>query len=152
MKNLILSVSIAAVAFTGLASNVSAQRYDDRYNDRYDDPVIEARIDGPRISIGRGDDRGWGRGRGAIAQDLNRLNREVRFMRDEIRAAGGGPRIWAMFRDVARSTERLNAHFERRSRAPWEIRRRAEELRAQLNVIRRELRYRGIRRGDDDWR
>lgn len=152
MKKLILSLSILAAGFTGFASTASAQRYDE--------PVIEARVEGPRISIGRGDDRGdyrgdergWGRGRGQIAQDLNRLNHEVRQMREEIRAAGGGgPRVRAMYRDVLRGTDRLNANFQRRSRPPYEIRRRADELRGQLNVIRRELRYGGVRRGGD-WR
>jgi hypothetical protein len=165
MKKLILSLSIVAAGFTGFASTASAQRYAE--------PAIEARVDGPRISIGRpggreydrgydrgydgydrerGDERGWGRGRGAVAQDLNRLNYEVRLVREEIRAAGGGgPRVRAMYRDVLRGTDRLNAQFERRSRAPWEIRRRADELRGYLNLIRRELRYGGVRRGDD-WR
>jgi hypothetical protein len=148
MKKLILSLSIAAVGVTGLPSTASAQRYDER-------PLIEARVDGPRISIGRGDDDrggGWGRGRAAVAHDLNRLNREVRQVSHEIRAAGGGgPRVRVMFRDVVRRTERLNDRFERRAGNPWEIRRRAEELRDQLQEIRRELRYRGIRRGGD-WR
>ena len=148
MKKLILSLSILAAGFTGFASTASAQRYAE--------PVIEARVEGPRISIGRGDyrddERGWRRGRGAIAQDLNRLNHEVRQVREEIRAAGGGgPRVRAMYRDVLRGTDRLNANFERRNRPPWEIRRRADELRGQLNVIRRELRYGGPRRGGD-WR
>ena len=145
MKKLILSLSIAAVGFTGIASTASAQRY-------AEEPTIEARVDGPRISISRGDDRGWGRGRGAIAQDLHRLNREVRQMSFEIRSAGGGsPRVRAMFRDVQRGTDRLNGQFERRSRAPWEIRRRADELRGFMQQIRRELRYGGVRR-DRDWR
>jgi hypothetical protein len=170
MKKLILSLSIVAAGFTGFAATASAQRYQE--------PVIEARVEGPRISIGRGyerdergyvgrgydrDDRGYehdehgsqrgsGRGRAAAARDLNRLNYEVRLVRDEIRAAGGGgPRVRAMYRDVLRGTDRLNANFERQSRPPWEIRRRADELRGQLNFIRRELRYRDIRRGDD-WR
>jgi hypothetical protein len=158
MKKLILSLSIVAAGFTGFAPTASAQRYQE--------PVIEARVEGPRISIGRGydrdergyeydergSDRGWGRGRGAVARDLNRLNNEVRLVREEIRAAGGGgPRVRAMYRDVLRGTDRLNANFERQSRPPWEIRRRADELRGQLNFIRRELRYRDIRRGDD-WR
>ena len=161
MKKLILSLSILAAGFAGFASTASAQRYAE--------PVIEARVEGPRISIGRGDDgrydrgydgydrdrgdeRGWGRGGGGIARDLQRLNYEVRQMREEIRAAGGGgPRVRAMYRDVLRGTDRLNANFEERSRPPWEIRRRADELRGQLNVIRRELRYGGVRR-HDDWR
>ena len=82
MKKLILSLSIVAAGFTGFAPTASAQRYQE--------PVIEARVEGPRISIGRGYDRdergyvgrgydrdergyeydergserGWGRGRG----------------------------------------------------------------------------------------
>ena len=60
-------------------------------------------MDGPRISIGahaRLRPR-WGRGRGAVAEDLNRLNRELGKCVDEIRAAGGGGRrVRAMFQDV----------------------------------------------------
>ena len=148
MKKLILTLSIVAIGFTGLAATASAQRYQE-------EAVIEGRFEGPRISIGRGDDPRWqrgGRGRAAVASDLNRLNREVRIVREEIReAGGGGRRVRAMFHDVYRGTERLNAQFDRGTRSPWEIRHRIEELRDLLDEVRRELRYRGVRRGGD-WR
>ena len=147
MKKLILTLSLAAVGFTGFAATASAQRYQEA--------VVEGRYDGPRISIGRGEDPRWhrgGRGRAAIASELGRLNREVRIVREEIReAGGGGRRARAMFHDISRGTERLNAQFERGTRSPSEIRHRIEELRSQLHQVRRELRFRGIRRGGD-WR
>ncbi|HEX8618665.1 MAG TPA: hypothetical protein VF911_13865 [Thermoanaerobaculia bacterium] len=135
MKKLILPLTIALLGFAGFANTASAQRYDER--------DVEANYDGPRVSIdlGRGRDRG-----GRAAYDLDRLNREVRIMREEIRAAGGGGRrVRAMYSQVLRSTDRLNFEYRRGVIRGWEVRRRADDIRGRLSVIRRELRYRGFR-------
>ena len=137
MKKLILPLTIALLGFAGFANTASAQRYDER--------EAEATYDGPRVSIdlGRGRDRGRGE---RTAYDLDRLNREVRITREEIRdAGGGGRRVRAMYSQVLRSTDRLNFEYRRGTMRGWEVRRRADEIRSRLAVIRRELRFRVYR-------
>jgi hypothetical protein len=149
MKKLILPLTIALLGFAGFANTASAQRYDDRYDER----DVETRYEGPRVSIdlgrGRNDDRDFDRDRGRggrAAYDLDRLNREVRLVREEIRdAGGGGRRVRAMYSQVLRSTDRLNFEFRRGAIRGWEVRRRADDIRGRLGVIRRELRFRGYR-------
>ena len=131
MKKLLLSLSIAAIGLSGFAASASAQRYQER--------LVEARIDGPRISIGRGRD-------GRTAEDLRRLNREVQIVRHEIRSAGlAGRRVRGDFFRVMRATERLNEQYRRGDARGWEIRRRADGIRSELHQIRRELRFRTLR-------
>jgi hypothetical protein len=79
------------------------------------------------------------------------LNREVR----EVRAAIGdsrhaGQRIRDRFHRVLRATDNLNDQFRRGSIRGSEVRRRADEIRGDLENIRRDLRGRHI--GIDGWR
>ena len=84
------------------------------------------------------------RGDPRLGYDLERLNREVREVRFEIRAyRGEGRRIRYRFDRVQRATERLNFEYERRLGSPWQLRRRIEQVRAELYDIRRDLRFRG---------
>lgn len=139
MKKLTLALSLALLASASLATKASAQRYD-------------TRIDVPGvIRVERGDDRRFrGDWEGRTRRDLDRLNYEVRQVRLEI----GNLRDWRIrerFHRVRREADRLNYAFERRVMPGWEIRRRADEIRLDLNWIRRELRmrYSGPRGG---WR
>ena len=143
MKKLILPLLLMLLGFTGFASSASAQRYEERTDER----TVETRYDGPRITISR--DRDGDRG-GRGAYELERLNREVRQVRDEMRqSAGGGRHVRARFYRVMRATDRLNYQFRRGARS-WEIRRGADAIRDELQQLRRELHFRGPRRGD--WR
>ena len=129
MKKLTLALSLALLASAGFATNVTAQRYD------------------PRIDVARAVDpdydRGFRRGdwEGRTRRDLDRLNYEVRQVRIEIGNLRDG-RIRERFHRVRRATDRLNYAFERRAIRGWEARQRADEIRAELNWIRRELRVR----------
>ena len=66
------------------------------------------------------------------------------------RSAGGGRHVRARFYRVMRATDRLNYQFRRGARS-WEIRRAADDIRAELQEIRRALHFRDIRRAGD-WR
>ncbi len=134
MKKLIVSFSVVLLGLTAFASTASAQR-------------IEARIDGPAIVVERG--RGGYRD-GRLANDIERLNREVRRTREDIRlAGGGGRRIRAEFQRVNIATSRLNEQFRRGIGERWELRRRADQIRVELDRIQQRLRNRDDRR---DWR
>ena len=136
MKKLALILSVAAAGLTMFASDASAQRI-----------VVET--PGARLGIGdRGDRR--------VAYDLDRLNREVRQLRFEVRAyRGEGRRIRWRYDRVQRETDRLNYEYDRRVSPPWQIRRRIEQVRAEVYDIRADMRDRRDRRGYDDgprWR
>ena len=134
MKKLIVSFSVVLLGLAAFTSTSSAQR-------------IEARVDGPRIVVerGRGGDRG-----GRLAADIERLNREVRRTREDIRSAGGGGRrIRADFQRVNIATARLNEQFRRGIGERWELRRRAEQIRNGIDRIQQRLRNRDDRR---NWR
>ena len=132
MKKLTLALALAISACAGFAPNATAQRYDPRID-------IRANIDPER-----GFDRNFRGGdwEGRTRRDLDRLNYEVRQLRVEI----GGfrhPRIRARYQRVRSATDRLNYAFDRRIMRGWEIRQRADEIRAEIHAIRRELRFRG---------
>jgi hypothetical protein len=134
MKKLALILTVAAAGLTIFASDVSAQRI-----------VVET--PGGRLGIG---DRGGDR---RVGYDLDRLNREVRQLRYEIRRSDGGRRAWYRFERVQRATERLTYEYDRRAASPWQIRRRIEQVRAEIYDIREDLRNRAGRRGyDEDYR
>ena len=133
MKKLALILTVAAAGLTIFASDVSAQRI-----------VVET--PGGRLGVGDG------RGDRRVGYDLDRLNREVRQLRFEIRRASGGRRAWGRFERVQRASERLNYEYERRVSSPWQIRRRIEQVRAEIYEIRADMRDRGDRRGYDDER
>jgi hypothetical protein len=134
MKKLTLALSLALLASAGLTTDAMAQRYD-------------TRIEIPGVvNIERDYGRGGRGGRGGdwagrTARDLERLNYEVRQVRMEIGDLRDG-RIRDRFRRVRRAADQLNYAFEERAMPGWEIRRRAEDIRAELNWIRRELRMR----------
>ncbi len=134
MKKIALSLSLIAVGLTGFTAAASAQRYDDRPSISIPVPRVVAReIRGNRV-----------------ARELDELNYEVRRVRLEIRAAGGGGRrIRYEFDRVVRATDQLNAGFRRGVYGRREVRVRAQQIRAELYRIQRDLRVRGSRRG---WR
>ena len=130
MKKLAVILSIAAAGVSLFAADASAQRI-----------IVET--PGRLVASHSGG--------GRAAYDLDRLNREVRQVRYEIRAyRGEGRRIWARYGQVQRAADRLNYEFDRRLSPPWQIRRRIEQVRAEIYAIREDLRYRGDRwdRGD----
>ena len=145
MKRLTITLSAALLSLTAMAGNVSAQGYD-------------RRVDAARVAVAEGrayrsERDNWNRGDGdrRASQDLDRLNREVR----EVRVAIGdshrtGQRIRDRFRRVLTATEHLNARFRRGDIRGWEVRRRADEIRGDLERVRRDLRRRHI--GLGGWR
>ena len=136
MKKLALFLTVAAAGLTMFAGDASAQR------------IVVETPGGRVVAGGRGGDR-------RVGYDLDRLNREVRQVRFEIRAfRGEGRRLRWRFDRVQRATDRLNYEYERRVSSPWQIRRRIDQVRAELYEIRQDLRVRGDRRFDDGprWR
>ncbi len=132
MKKLTFALSLAALVNAGLAAHVSAQHYDTRVDvpaivnaDRYYDREL------------RGDDD-WQR---HLRSELERLNSEVAQVRREIGGSRDG-HIRERFHGIVRSTERLNAGYEQRRIRGSEVRRRVEEIRSELDGVRRELRDR----------
>ena len=125
MKKLALILAMAAAGLAMVPGDASAQRI-----------VVET--PGPRLGLGHPGDR-------RIGNDLERLNREVRQLRHELRSFRGGRRMWFRYERVQRSAERLNYEYDRRVSSPWQIRRRIEQVRAEIYAIREELRDRGGR-------
>jgi len=139
MKKLILSFSLMLLGFTGISINASAQGYDPRVD------VSRLAVDESRTYRGDRDwDRDNDRRNSRVAYDLDRLNREVRQVRAVINSRGVGPRLRERFRGVLRATDYLNAQFRRGNMRGWEIRRRGDAIRADLDRIRQELRARRI--------
>ena len=132
MKKLTFALSLALLASAGFATNADAQRYDPRID-------VRATVN-PGREFDR-DIRGGGDWEGRTRRDLDRLNYEVRQVRVEIGNSRNG-RIRERFSRVRRATDRLNYAFERRIMRGWEIRQRADAIRAELNDIRRDLRIR----------
>ena len=86
------------------------------------------------------------RGDRRVGYELDRLNRDVRQTRHEMRTfRGEGRRIHYRFERVQRATERLNYEYERRLSSSWQIRRRIVQVRVELDDIRGDLRVRGWR-------
>ena len=126
MKKLALILTVAAAGLTTFASDASAQRI-----------VVET----PGVALGlreRGGDR-------RVGYDLERLNHEVRQLRNELRSHRGGRRMWHRYERVQRASERLNYEYDRRVSSPWQIRRRIDQVRAEIYDIREDLRDRGDR-------
>jgi hypothetical protein len=138
MKKLAISLSVVALSLGASINDASAQRY------RSDRATITVPVPGVVYRGGR-DTR--------VAADLDRLNREVRQVRLEIRAAGGGGRrIRAQFDRVVRATDQLSYGFRRGVYGPREVRSRAQQIRAELYQVQREIRFRGDRRDRRDRR
>lgn len=128
MKKIALFLTVAAAGLTMFAADASAQRI-----------VVET--PGARLGM-RGDRR--------VGYELERLNREVRQLRFEIRAyRGEGRRIRWRFERVQRAADRLVYDYDRRLSSPWQLRRRIQQLQGEIDEIRRDMRFRGDRRG---WR
>ena len=131
MKKLALALTIVAAGLSMFAADASAQRI-----------VVET--PGGRVVAG-----GAGGGRRA-GYELDRLNRELQQVRFELRTYRGRvPRIRYRFDRVLRAADRVNYQYNRRLVPAFEIRRRVEQLRAELYAIREDLRFRGDRR--DRW-
>jgi hypothetical protein len=136
MKKQILSFSLVLLALTAMAS---AQG-----NDR--------RVDAARVTANEGrsqrpDQNSWNRpdtqSDRRAAHELDRLNRDVRAVRVAIRNSRHvGSRTRDRFRRVVRATDFLNQQFRRGNIRGWEVRRRADEIRRDLDRIRWELRRR----------
>lgn len=134
MKKLALSLTIIAAGLSMFAADASAQR------------IVVDTPGGRIVAGGRGGDR-------RVGYELDRLNRDIQQVRYEIRAfRGEGRRIRFRFDRVLRAADRVNYDYNRRLAPPYEIRRRIEQLRAELYAIREDLRFRGDRRDrwDDD--
>lgn len=145
MNKFTFPLSIASLLTAVAVNTASAQRYDDR-------ATISVPIPGVRIEERGRDDRD-GRGEGRAGYEIERLRGEVRQVRLEI---GGSQdrRIRYQFSRVLRATEQLNSEYRRGTIRGWEVRRRAEEIRADLYRVQREVRERGGRGRDrdHDWR
>ena len=137
MKTLTITLSATLLALAAMTGNASAQS-----NDR--------RVDAARFAADEGRTYrtdNWNRGDGdsRAANDLDRLNREVRAVRSAIEnSRSPGRRIRDRFHRVVQETDRLNAQFRRGNIRGWEVRRRADEIRSDLDRIRRDLRGRHI--------
>ena len=132
MKKIAISLSLVALCLTGLTTTASAQRYDDR-------PGISIPVPRP-IARAIRDNR--------AERELEKLNIEIRRVRQEIRVAGGGGRrIRYDFDRVIRAADQLNAGFRRGVYGPREVRGRIQQIRGELYRIQRDLRVRGDRRG-----
>ena len=130
MKKLPLFLTVAAAGLAMFASDASAQR------------IVVETPGGRVIAGGRGGDR-------RVGYDLDRLNREIRQVRFEVRAVRGeGRRIRFRLERIERAASRLNYEYGRGIASPWQIRRRIEQVRAELYDLRRDLRVRGDRRYD----
>ena len=127
MKKLTLFLTVAAASLTMFAADASAQRI-----------VVETPGTRARLGLGHPGDR-------RVGYDLDRLNREVRQLRNELRAYRGGRRMWFRYERVQRSAERLNYEYDRRMSSPWQVRRRIEQVRAEIYDIREDLRDRADR-------
>ena len=132
MKKLALSLTIIAAGLSMFAADASAQR------------IVVDTPGGRIVAGGRGGDR-------RVGYELDRLNREIQQVRYEIRGfRGGGRRIHYRFDRVLRAADRVNYDYSRRLAPPYEIRRRIEQLRAELYAIREDLRFRGDRWDRDE--
>ena len=142
MKKLILPLSLFLLGFTGFATTASAQRYEARVEGpRIDGPRLDGpRLDGPRIVLQEGRD-------GRLANDLNRLNRQLRIVRGDLRGYGAGRRIRSEFFQIERAADRLNSQFRQGIGRRGEIRRQTDQLRYSLDRLQQELRSRAVRRG-----
>ena len=141
MKKTILSFSLALLGLTATFRNASAQEYDRRVD------VARIAVEENRTYYRGDSNRDWDRRGSRAAQDLERLNREVRQVRAVINFRGVSLRTRDRFRRVLRATDYLNEQFRRGNLRGPEVRRRADVLRAELDRVRFELRARRIGRG-----
>ena len=132
MKKLTSFLTVAAASLTMFVADASAQRI-----------VVETPGTRARLGLGHPGDR-------RVGYDLDRLNREVRQLRNEVRGHRGGRRMWLRYERVQRAAERLNYEYDRRMSSPGQVRRRIDQVRAEIYDIRQDLRDRGGRRGFDD--
>ena len=121
VKRFTLFLSIAAMGASLIASEAHAQRIF---------------VERPGASVGiryAGDSR--------AANSLRHLNDELRQAQFEVRRfRGEGRRIRYSLGRIAGATDRLNFQYNKRRVRPWVIHRRAEQLRAEVRAIRRDLR------------
>lgn len=122
-----LSLLVAGMAAVSLfVAEASAQR-----------PFIER----PGAAVGVRFPGDW-----RAANSLRNLNDELRQAQFEARAfRGDGRRIRHRLARIAGATDRLNWQYHRRRARPYVIHRRAEQLRAEVRVIRSAMRGRGWR-------
>ena len=124
MKRITITLAVVLLGSGAFASNASAQ-----WPSAGRTEVV--------VERGRGDRDGRAR------YELDRLNRDVRRVRDEVRRHGAGRRIQRNFEYVARMTVSLNEQYRRGRLSAWDVRHRAEDIRNRLSRIEWELRRRG---------
>jgi len=123
MKKLALLLTVTAAGLSMFAADASAQRI-----------VVETPAS--RLAVRDRD--------GRVGYELERLNREIRQARYEVRTfRGEGRRIRFRLERVERAASRLNYEHQRRLSSSSQLRRRIDQVRAELNDIRRDLRVRG---------
>ncbi len=127
MRKVVLPFAVALLGFAALPINALAQGNDSRID-------VASLLTRPSIQDYPFPDN-------RVRDDVNRLNWEVRRVRLQIRASGGGGRrIRYQFDRVMRATEELNDAFRRGTLTRREIRSRAQRIRFRLEPIQRELR------------
>jgi hypothetical protein len=140
MKKLIIPYSVVALALAGIATSVSAQRYDPRID------VARLAADDSRTYRGDSDQHD-----GRATAEIDELYRELRHARNAI---GDSRSVGQHLRDryhwAKEATDRLNYQYQRGTIRGWEVRNRAAEIRVRLDEIRRDLRNRHI--GIGGWR
>ena len=142
MKKPILPFALGVLALTFLAPGVFAERYDSR--------VDVSRLAADEARVYRGD-RNWHGDEGRAAAEIAELNREVSQVRVRIGDSRNvGRNMRNRFHAVKEATDRLSYQYRRGNIRAWEVHRRVEEIRTQLDRIRRDLRGRSI--GISGWR
>ncbi len=143
MKKCSLSFTLLALLFAAGANHLSAQGYDPRVD------ISRNAAEQDRGYRGGGDeDRGDRDGRdyrgdrdGRANGEIDRLMREVYQVRAEI-GNSRNQRIRARFHSALESAVSLRSAYQRKRIRGWEVRRRADDIRAELSQIRQELRVR----------
>lgn len=126
MRKVVLPFAVALLGFAALPINALAQGNDSRID-------VASLLTRPSIQDYPFPDN-------RVRDDVNRLNWEVRRMRLQIRASGGGGRRIRHQFDRVSATEELNDAFRRGTLTRREIRSRAQRIRFRLEPIQRELR------------
>ena len=134
MKKFILPLRLALIAGSAFAQHDTAR-------------VDAARLAQEQNREYRGDaefrdDRDFAKSNARTGWEIDRLNREVRQLRNELRGVHLGSRIRNRFDKLIRDTDRLTALYRQNRLHGSEVRGRAQELRDEIQHIRWMLRHR----------